>query len=421
MTTARSRSWRQLILWLVLPVVLLLSVGLWQRYQNGVVAALRETGRQYLRERRDDLAEAAFERCLQRFPEDAELILLWAQAVISGRGRTAQEAAELALGRLQQIPDTSTFAAEARMREGRLGLLVLLRPEFAESRLKKSLELGPPTLDANYLLWKLCDLTERFGEAEPWFWAAYSLTPEDQQLARLREWYTSQFSPQSANAELDRLLGFLEPDRFSDDTVTLARLAAFRSNEPDSALARAAEASFMIHLRDREPAIALLRDQWQRPGGASNDFLMSTLIDVLLETGRLDEAQVIFERWPAGSSFRWLRTAGRMQQIVYQQDAEAVELFDRALPVWPGPIDWSMLHFKAQSLAKLGRREESEAVRLRAREIELLMELPVHQELRQALADLQRPENLRKMANFYRKIGREREASEWDRHRERLF
>jgi hypothetical protein len=80
-----------------------------------------------------------------------------------------------------------------------------------------------------------------------------------------------------------------------------------------------------------------------------------------------------------------------------------------------------MLHFKAQSLAKLGRREESEAVRLRAREIELLMELPVHQELRQALADLQQPENLRKMANFYRKIGREREASEWDRHRERLF
>ena len=421
MSTARSRRWRQLILWLVLPVVLLLSVWLWQRYQNAAVAALRETGRQYLRERRDDLAEAAFERCLQRFPEDAELILLWAQAVISGRGRTAREAAELALGRLQQIPDTSTFAAEARMREGRLGLLVLLRPEFAESRLKKSLELGPPTLDANYLLWKLCDLTERFGEAEPWFWAAYSLTPEDQQLARLREWYTSQFSPQSANAELDRLLGFLEPDRFSDDTVTIARLAAFRSNEPDSALARAAEASFMIHLRDREPAIALLRDQWQRPGVSSNDFLMSTLIDVLLETGRLDEAQVIFERWPAGSSFLWLRTAGRMQQIVYQQDAEAVELFDRALPVWPGPIDWSLLHFKAQSLAKLGRREESEAVRLRAREIELLMELPVHQELRQALADLNRPENLRKMADFYRKIGREREASEWDRHRERLF
>ncbi|MFM7867239.1 MAG: hypothetical protein ACKPHU_23760, partial [Planctomycetaceae bacterium] len=154
-----------------------------------------------------------------------------------------------------------------------------------------SLQLGPPTLDANYLLWKACDLTERFPDSEPWFWAAYELTPVEQQPERLREWYTSQFSPQAANAELDRLMGFLEPERFSDDSVTLARLAAFRRNEPDSFLTTAAEAHFMIHLRDRDPAIDLLLKQWQRPGAITQDFLMSTLVDVLLETGRLDEAQ----------------------------------------------------------------------------------------------------------------------------------
>jgi len=418
MTVIPGKTKRLLLL---LPAVAAAAWFMWARYESRTAAMLQEQGRQYLRERRDELAESAFDRCLQYTPLDAELILLWAEAVISGRNRTPQQAAELALTRLQQIPDSSPFAAEARMREGRLGLLVLLKPDFAESRLRKSLQLGPPTLDANYLIWKACDLTERFSDSEPWFWAAYELTPVEQQPERLREWYTSQFSPQAANAELDRLMGFLEPERFSDDTVTLARLAAFRRNEPDSFLTAAAEAHFMIHLRDRDPAIELLLKQWQRPGAITQDFLMSTLVDVLLETGRLDEAQVIFERWTPGQSFQWLRTAGRMQQIVYQQDAEAVQLFEKALPIWPGPIDWSLLHFKAQSLAKLGQRTDSETARVRAKEIELLMELEVHRELRQALLDLRRPENLQKMEDFYRKIGRDREANEWKKHLERLF
>lgn len=420
MSPRKNIRQRRLLLWL-LPGCVLAAWLLWLRFEESTAATLRESGRRHLRERRDELAESAFERCLQRTPNDAELILLWAQAVISGRNRTPQQAAELALTRLQQIPDSSPLAAEARMREGRLGLLVLQKPEFAEARLRKSLELGPPTLDACYLLWKLCDLTERVAEAEPWFWAAYELTPEEQQPERLREWYTSQFSPQAANAELDRLLGFLEPNRFSDDAVTLARLAAFRSHEPESSLTAAAEAHFMIHLRDRDPAIDLLLRHWQRPGANTNDFLMSTLVDVLLETGRLDEAQVIFERWTPSEGFQWLRTAGRMQQIVYQQDSEALELFERARPIWPGPIDWSLLHYEAQSLARLGRRSESESARARAKEIELLMELDVHRELRQALLDLRRPQNLQKIQDFYQKIGRDREANEWNRHRTRLF
>lgn len=420
MSPRKNIRQRRFLLWL-LPGCVLAAWLLWLRFEESTAATLRESGRRHLRERRDELAESAFERCLQRTPNDAELILLWAQAVISGRNRTPQQAAELALTRLQQIPDSSPLAAEARMREGRLGLLVLQKPEFAEARLRKSLELGPPTLDACYLLWKLCDLTERVAEAEPWFWAAYELTPEEQQPERLREWYTSQFSPQAANAELDRLLGFLEPNRFSDDAVTLARLAAFRSHEPESSLTAAAEAHFMIHLRDRDPAIDLLLRHWQRPGANTNDFLMSTLVDVLLETGRLDEAQVIFERWTPSEGFQWLRTAGRMQQIVYQQDSEALELFERARPIWPGPIDWSLLHYEAQSLARLGRRSESESARARAKEIELLMELDVHRELRQALLDLRRPQNLQKIQDFYQKIGRDREANEWNRHRTRLF
>jgi hypothetical protein len=420
MSPRKNIRQRRFLLWL-LPGCVLAAWLLWLRFEESTAATLRESGRRHLRERRDELAESAFERCLQRTPNDAELILLWAQAVISGRNRTPQQAAELALTRLQQIPDSSPLAAEARMREGRLGLLVLQKPEFAEARLRKSLELGPPTLDACYLLWKLCDLTERVAEAEPWFWAAYELTPEEQQPERLREWYTSQFSPQAANAELDRLLGFLEPNRFSDDAVTLARLAAFRSHEPESFLTAAAEAHFMIHLRDRDPAIDLLLRHWQRPGANTNDFLTSTLVDVLLETGRLDEAQVIFERWTPSEGFQWLRTAGRVQQIVYQQDSEALELFERARPIWPGPIDWSLLHYEAQSLARLGRRSESESARARAKEIELLMELDVHRELRQALLDLRRPQNLQKIQDFYQKIGRDREANEWNRHRTRLF
>jgi tetratricopeptide (TPR) repeat protein len=104
-----------------------------------------------------------------------------------------------------------------------------------------------------------------------------------------------------------------------------------------------------------------------------------------------------------------------MEQTVYRRDEQALECFERALSVWPGPAEWSLLHFRAQSLARLGKRDEAEQSRILARKIESKMELSVHQNLRTLLLDLDEPGVLRTMANFYRSLGRDWEAEEWSR------
>ena len=388
----------------------------WNLYLDFVARAAAAAGRQYLRERRDELAEAEFLRSLQRFPGDDELRLLWAQAVIGGRSRDAVEAANLALSGLQQIPDSSPFAAECRMREGRLVLLVLHQPDRAEQLLKRSIELDPKPLDAHYLLWKLYELTERHQFAEPYFRAVWDRSPPAEHVTLLRDWYVSQFSPNAANAELDRRMGFLSAVNGGSGAAAVARLATFQRSEPDSLLTRAINASHLIQLRDRESALPLLEEFQSLPAAKSSDFFLFVWVDLLLELGRLPEAQAWFESYTGRrEGYFFDRVSGRMEQIVYRRDREAIEAFDRALAVWPGPADWSLLHFRAQSLGRLGKRVEADEARSRAKVIESKMEIEVHKVLRRILVRLDDPNVLRTMANFYRDLGRNWEADQWSR------
>lgn len=403
------------VLW-VLPLIL--AVGAfwgWQKWADDRALSSRAAGKQYLLERRDTLAEAAFDRYLSRFPADAEVILLWAQAIISGRSRTPEQAATVAIQRLQTIPDAAKQGAEARMREGRLALLVLKQPDLAEQKLTRSLQLDPAPVDAHYLMWKLYDLTERFQYAEPFFWSTFERTPMEQRPVRLADWYFSQFSPNSGNAELDRRLGFLAEGQYNSDDVVLARLAAFHDREPKAILTTTARAAFLMHLRDRETAEELLSEVSRDPAASQNVFFLATWIDLLLDLGRLEEAKSWFERWGAPQQgFLYHRTAGRICQIVDRDDPGAIGHLNKALAVWPGPVDWSLLHFRALSEARLGQREASEKSRATARQIELLMELDSQQTLRRALLDLNRRENLETMAGFYRQLNRPKEAAVWE-------
>lgn len=388
----------------------------WNRYEDSRAQGAAERGRQYLRERRDELAEREFAQSLQRFPADDSLRLLWAQAVIGGRSRTPQEAAELAISGLSQISDKSPVAAEARMREGRLALLVLQQPDRAEQLLRRSLSLDPTPVDAHYLLWKLYELTDRYQEAEPFFLGVWERTAVAERGERLRDWYLSQFSPLAATAELDRRMGFVEQGQVGGDGVVVMRLATFQRNEPDSAITLAVNAAHLIQLRDRESALPLLEQVQSTSEALSSDFFLSVYVNLLLELGRLPEAQAWFEAYNGPQTgYLFDRTVGRLEQTIFRRDEVALRHFERALAVWPGPMDWSLMHFKAQSQARLGRREEADQTRTRAKEIELLMELPVHQKLRQRLLSLSDPATLREMENFYRALGRTWEANEWSR------
>lgn len=411
-TKSRVLRWTFLVLPLILVVVAFWG---WQKWADDSALSSVAAGKQYLLERRDELAEAAFDRYLTRFPDDADVILLWAQAVISGKSRTPEQAATVAIRRLETIPDEAKQGAEARMREGRLALLVLKQPDLAEKKLTRSLELDAAPVDAHYLMWKLYDLTERFQYAEPFFWGTLQRTPKEMRSVRLADWYFSQFSPNSGNAELDRRLGFLAEGQYNSDDVVLARLAAFHENEPNAISTTTARAAFLVHLRDREAAEQLLTEVSKDPAAPQNVFFLATWIDLLLDLGRLDEARSWFDRWEAPKEgFLYHRTAGRILQIVSRDDRGAVAQLNMALAVWPGPVDWSILHFRAQSEARLGQRDAAATSRARAKEIELMMELDAQQTLRRALLDLNRRENLGVLAEFYRQLNRPEEAAAWD-------
>lgn len=415
--TLERRQWRRLVaVCFAVLVVCWTGWSGWNRFEDSRAQAAAAAGRQYLEERRDELAERELAVALERFPDDAELRLLWAQAVIGGRSRSVEEAAELAISGLARIPDTSPDAAEARMREGRLALLVLQQPDRAERLLRRSLQLNPAPIDAHYLLWKLYELTDRYQEAEPFFRAVWERTAVAERGERLRDWYLSQFSPLAATADLDRRMGFIAEGQVGSAGVVVVRLATFQRNEPASAITLAVNAAHLIQLRDRESALPLLESVQSSDDARASDFFLSIWLNLLLELGRLPESQAWFEAYTGPrQGHLYDRVAGRMEQTVYRRDERALEHFDRALAVWPGAMDWSLLHFRAQSLARLGRRQEADQTRARAKEIELLMELPVHQQLRQLLLNLNDPATLREMEKFYRALGRSWEADEWSR------
>lgn len=418
-----KRPPRRTRLLMILLTVVAVSTGAWGYTHwktNSALSSLAK-GRQYLKERRAELAEKAIGDYLEVCPDDAEAILNWAEAVIDGKSRLPKDAANVACEALSRIPDQSPFAAEARMREGRLTLFVLLRPERAEKLLMQSRQLNAESMDVHFLLWKLFDLTERFQFAEEHFWNTYDRSPDSIRTERLIEWYLSQFSTNSGNATIDRLLGFLPADQQTSDDVVAARLDSFLENEPDSTLNLTAKASFLLHLRDREAAGKLLDQAAIRADALNDPFFLATRIAYFLDLGKLREAQSVFDRWNAPKEgYLYLKTLGRVQQLVHRQDKAALESFEQAIRIWPGPMDWSNLHFKAQSLARLGDRTGAEQTRAKAKEIELLMELDVHHQLRMAMQSLNRPESFTAFEEFYLKLGREREASAWRSRREAL-
>lgn len=359
-------------------------------------------------------AETTVDRYLSLHRDDPKAILVWAEAVISGNTRPPTEAAEMAIRRLQRIPDTAELAAEARMREGRLALLILHQPARAEQLLQHSVELDPMVLDSHYLLWKLLDLTERYQHSEPHFWQVYELTAESRRPERLREWYLSQFSPGTANADLDRKMGFLKQDQQSGPDTDLARIEQFYSSEPTAPTVVAALAQWYLRHRQRAEALELLMTIASDPQAAQDQFYLMTLCAAYLDLGRLAEARQAFERWPEPhSGFLYWSTAGRIFDLVDRDDPSAIDAYNKALAIWPGPAEWTLRHRKAQCQARHGDRAASVREREEAKVVEQLMEQPVHQKLRNALADLSRPETARQMAEFYDVLGRSREAKCW--------
>jgi tetratricopeptide (TPR) repeat protein len=359
-------------------------------------------------------ARVELERYLRWRPGDDRARLLLAEAIIKDDLFASRDAAAIALARLQAIGDNSPVAAQARLQEGRIELLVLRRPRRAELAFRRAVELDSNLVEAQYLLWKALHLTGRPHQAEPQFWAVFARTFESNRAELLREWYMSQFFPATAHAELERTMGLLGADELPSTDTELRRYFAFAQTEPDSPLGHAAAAIWLARSGDPQAGLKVLDEGVPFLGGEPDDPLwLAARIHCLLDAGDVERASWRLERWPAtdrGFDYWQCRALVLDESRAY---VPAIEAYDAALAIWPGPVDWRLRFRKANCLARAGHQAQAEAERAAAKVIEELNQDQIHSRLRELLSQLDEPAALEEVAQFYQEINRSQEAEQW--------
>lgn len=362
-------------------------------------------------------------RYLRLHPGSAEANLLGAEALVKDDSLPLNRRIGGAVEMLRRIPDDAPQAVEARLAEARVHLFLNYSPTAAERAMRRALELDPADGDANYLMWKLLDLTRRSDEVEPYFWRVFESRPDEQRAIVLRDWYLSQFYPITSTSELDRMMAFRISPIDDPATVESNRLLRFRGSEPDSPLCNGAMArwfrtqgdlAFALELLDKTPPADPSDGIWE-------PFFRGTLVDVLLDLGEVDRAGEEFDRWPAGDTGRdYLLARGRILQDSRDDPSGAAAAYAASLATWPGSIDWRTMNRAANCLARAGDQEGAIVMRERAAGLEALMDDKIHDRLRIVLGQIDNPEVLQEVVDFYRKIDRPREAGAWNDYIERL-
>ena len=362
-------------------------------------------------------------RYMQLHPRDARAHLMMAEALVKDDLLSTVERVTDAITYLQKIADDSPLAARARTQEARLRLLILHEPSQAERVFREAIRLDPTSFEAHYLLWHLLGLTGRShsSECEAIFWQVYQLTPEVDRSVRLREWYLSEFGPGSWTAPFDRMMGFLNENEQPSALVEYRRLGRFRHADKDSPMVHAALAQRFWRDGEVQDAAEIIRKASSLNGAGDDPFFIATSVTVSLELGQFEQAERCFSQWKRSrDSYEFWRLHGILDEEIRRDSASAIRAYDAALKIWPGQSDWSLRFRKAHCLDRMGQTEQADDARRSAKTFEELLETDVHQELRKALGDLSDPNQLRKIIDFYQKLGRDREVDSWTRELRKL-
>lgn len=359
-------------------------------------------------------AREALRTYLSLKPHDESARMMLAQSLVSDNSRPIVDVAQETLSILSKIGSDSSEAAHARIIEGRVNLLLLLKPGRAEENFLQALRLDPDRSEAHALLWKLYELTNRWSLIDSHFWSVYQHTEASRRGYVLRDWYMSEFAPASAVADLERQMGILKPDQQPDSQTELHRYEAFLTNEPD----RPVNYACLIRWYQAQKVPARIAEYLHMgeslPTGLSDPFLIATHISVSLESGDFADAETTFRRWPhSDRGYEYYKYRGIIEDQVLHQDQAAHESYDRAIEFPAGRCDWQTCHRLSNVLMRLGATDEASKMRRRSKEIELQMEPDVHKPLRLALSKPNDPETIEKMTAFYDRLGRSRESQAW--------
>lgn len=396
--------------WIVGLVLLLIGGGTAYAWMRSGLS----TARKAFERAEFAVARSAAERYLRIAPNDAEARLIAGNSYFQDDSLNPIEAAETAIGHFSRIPDDSPQGSQARLLQGRAAFLVRQEPSRAVRYLRRSIELDHDQFDAYYLLWQVNNMTERYFEGEPLFREVYRLCPADQRAYRLREWYSSQFTPLSGCSQLDLMMGFREETEVPSEEVALRRLTAFHEYEPHEPDSAAALAQWDLRNQSREAALAVLEAIPDKASARKSPFYLATLIESLIEAGQNDKAAIEFSNWSGSAEgYQYYRIAGLHAQEVQGDLAQASGFYRKAIDTWPGPLDWLLMNRLSRCLALQGEKEESLRVQTEAKRIEGLTDLKVHQKVRAALAKLDDPDGLQEVVQFYASLHRTWEVEAW--------
>lgn len=377
---------------------------------NGQVSTARELAE----DQRWNDASQILRHYLKFQPRDAEARILLSRCILSDNLSSIQKVANDALECLAAIPKSSPESATARVVEGRIYLLLLLRPHAAEKCFRAAIELDPHRVEAHALLWKLYDLTRRWHLSEEHFWQVYDHSQPRDRDKLLRDWYLSEFHPASAISDLDRQLGILHDDEQPNVEVERRRYEMFIAAEPDSPIGYTCLARWFHQQGLSARGLEAIEQAEQLAGGREDPFTIATHVAMSFERGDFDEAREHFRRWPRDDTgYEYWKTKGLICDQILRQNAESRDAYERALSSAAGQSDWLTRHRLAQVLMRMDLKDEAALVRHRSKELEHQMEPTVHQPLRDALAHPESRDTRRLIANFYEGIGRPRESRAW--------
>ena len=383
------------MLLVVVPLVGILTIVAWNE------ASRLERARYLMASGQFAEARSQLGRYLSWFPDDAAARMNMAEALIKDESQTEAHVIRIAIGHLEHAQTDPVFHVAAGIQAGRLQFLLLSQPFDAEHRFRDVLQAEPENYETNRLMWKLLDVTMRAHLSEPYFWQCYEHAIRADRPDLLRDWYLSQFSPGTANASLDHMMGIQSPDESPHARIELRRLARFRDKQMNWPQAHAAFAAW-CHL---EGAHELAREALDESIESARDdpFYLATVILVRINSGDFDAAR----------GFDYWKSRGLVFEEVRGDDRDAADAFERALKIWPGHCDASLQHRRSNCLMRLGRKDEAAECREAASRVDALMELDLHTRLRRLLVDLTSRKTLTEMVEFYRHLGRQREADEW--------
>lgn len=359
---------------------------------------------------------------LEVFSSNEEARLRLAEAYFKDSALNSERAVSSAIQQLGFIRRESPLWPAARVQEARMCLFVRMQTHRAEQLLRESLTVSPENVEAHYVLWKLLDLTGRSHLAEPHFRKVLESTPLDKRPFCLREWYMSQFYPATANPEIDRLMGFLEPGVAHDSSTEFRRLVKFREQEPRAALNHADVARWYSLEGDPKAALEILQralDTTDAP--LEEPFFVATLAQVLFDLGEFDRALRVYQAWPGEpSGYEYFRLGAIFSDEVERDYEQALRRYHQVIAIWPGQADWRIQNRLSRCLAKAGHEAAAEEMRRQAKSVELLMETKVHSPLRKSLATPDQLEICQQMSQFYEQLGLAFESRHWREQAQRL-